>query len=78
MPRDSGRESLEERAECARKVIAPCAVMHMRPPAPRARRAPPHPPHCLARSAADKGEATEPKGDRNHFNANPSFIFTFC
>lgn len=42
------------------------------PSLPRA----PHP-HCLARSAADKGEATEPKGDRNHFNANPPFIFPF-
>lgn len=37
----------------------------------------PHPPHCLARSAADKGEATEPKGDRNYFNANSPFIFPF-
>lgn len=37
----------------------------------------PHPPHCLARSAADKGEATEPKGDGNYFNANSPFIFPF-
>lgn len=75
------REPSKERAECAHKVIAPCAVMRLRPcPAPRAR-APhpashPHPPpHCLVRSAADKGEPTGPTIDTNHFNANLFFHF---
>lgn len=72
------------RAECARKVIAPCAVMHV--PLPTASPSTPHPPappqahhHTHTTTTLSmiscRIKANERKADRKRFNAKYPFYF---